>query len=711
MSSTERCPARPLAAGPRRPARLVAAGPPTPPLRRRHAADAGRRGGRRRGRDRRRRLEKVEVIGNGDQATAEAHEHRDQDRHRAAGRAAGDHRHHQRADPRPGACRAWPTSIRYVPGAAMAQGEGNRDTPILRGSSSTADLFVDGMRDDAQYFRDLYNIERVEALKGPNAMIFGRGGSGGVLNRVSKQADWDDVREFNLTWAAGAAAARSPTSARRLSDVLRLPRDRADRGHRQLPRRRRIKPRWGINPTIALARRRQHHAHPRLRALRGRAHRRPRRALLRPGAPLRSTPIRRPSSAIRSAAAPRPTSTPATLLLEHDFGNGLNLRNRTRVAQLRQVLPERIPGRGRSPTAPRSPIRPTTTPPQRENMLQPDRPDAGRRHRRLEPHAAGRPRVRPPGKRQPAARPATSRPAIARRRPPRASPSPRSTSRSPTRATRARSTSAQCASDGDNHSVARVAAAYVQDQIEFSPQWQAIFGLRYDRFELDFHNNRNGQDLSFDRQPAVAARRPGLEAGARGLDLRQLQHRLPAALGRAAVLAEPSPTPRSIRKSTTNTEIGAKWQVTPELNLTAAVYRLDRANVAVVDPDRPDPPRAAARRQPARAGRRARPGRRHRRALARDGRLRLAEGRDHPRHQTSPTAVLPKGTELAQVPRHSFSLWNRVDLGERWGVGLGVDLPQHASTPRPATRSCCRATCAPTPRCSSTLDAEARACS
>ena len=41
--------------------------------------------------------------------------------------------------------------------------------------------------------------------------------------------------------------------------------------------------------------------------------------------------------------------------------------------------------------------------------------------------------------------------------------------------------------------------------------------------------------------------------------------------------------------------------------------------------------------------------------------------------RTSATAaVLPKGTELALVPRHSFSLWNRVDLGERWGVGLGL---------------------------------------
>ena len=80
---------------------------------------------------------------------------------------------------------------RYVPGAGMAQGEGNRDTIILRGNSSTSDFFLDGVRDDVEYFRDLYNVDRVEVLKGPNAMIFGRGGAGGVVNRVSRQANWE----------------------------------------------------------------------------------------------------------------------------------------------------------------------------------------------------------------------------------------------------------------------------------------------------------------------------------------------------------------------------------------------------------------------------------------------------------------------------------------------------------------------------------------
>lgn len=76
--------------------------------------------------------------------------------------------------------------LRYVPGTTVGQGEGNRDQITLRGQNTTADFFLDGARDDVQYYRSLYNIERVEILKGPFALIFGRGGSGGIINRVQK---------------------------------------------------------------------------------------------------------------------------------------------------------------------------------------------------------------------------------------------------------------------------------------------------------------------------------------------------------------------------------------------------------------------------------------------------------------------------------------------------------------------------------------------
>jgi catecholate siderophore receptor len=86
--------------------------------------------------------------------------------------------------------------MRYVPGVMVHQGENNRDQIIVRGNSSSADFFVDGVRDDVQYYRDVYNLARVEALKGPNAMIFGRGGAGGVVNRVGKVAEFGASREI-----------------------------------------------------------------------------------------------------------------------------------------------------------------------------------------------------------------------------------------------------------------------------------------------------------------------------------------------------------------------------------------------------------------------------------------------------------------------------------------------------------------------------------
>ena len=84
-------------------------------------------------------------------------------------------------------------ALRYVPGISLDTGEGHRDQVYIRGQASTADFYLDGLRDDAQYYRPLYNVERIEILKGANALIFGRGGGGGVINRVSKKAEFDNA--------------------------------------------------------------------------------------------------------------------------------------------------------------------------------------------------------------------------------------------------------------------------------------------------------------------------------------------------------------------------------------------------------------------------------------------------------------------------------------------------------------------------------------
>tara|TARA_R110000782_G_scaffold53824_1_gene114228 strand:+ start:1092 stop:3152 length:2061 start_codon:yes stop_codon:yes gene_type:complete len=116
--------------------------------------------------------------------------------------------------------------LRYTPGASIGQGEGHRDQVTIRGQNSTADFFIDGLRDDVQYFRPLYNIEQIEILRGSNAMIFGRGGGGGVVNRATKRPDTDaDIASLSVsadTFGAMSGAldynrATSATSAVRIN--------------------------------------------------------------------------------------------------------------------------------------------------------------------------------------------------------------------------------------------------------------------------------------------------------------------------------------------------------------------------------------------------------------------------------------------------------------------------------------------------------------
>lgn len=142
--------------------------------------------------------------------------------------------------------------VRYVPGVSMAQGEGHRDAPVLRGNASTADFYVDGVRDDVQYYRDLYNAERIEILKGPNAMIFGRGGAGGVINRVTKTANFDPERALTLQggsfgFARGAVdlgAAFSDRAAGRLNAFYENSDSYRDFAGIE---------RFGVNPTLRFA--------------------------------------------------------------------------------------------------------------------------------------------------------------------------------------------------------------------------------------------------------------------------------------------------------------------------------------------------------------------------------------------------------------------------------------------------------------------------
>jgi catecholate siderophore receptor len=111
-------------------------------------------------------------------------------------------------------------ALTYVPGVTVAQGEGNRDQVTIRGQDTTADFFTDGVRDDAQYYRDLYNVGAVEVLKGPSALIFGRGGGGGVVNRVTKKADGQTIRELSFSTGSWGRKRTTIDLGQAVSDTL-----------------------------------------------------------------------------------------------------------------------------------------------------------------------------------------------------------------------------------------------------------------------------------------------------------------------------------------------------------------------------------------------------------------------------------------------------------------------------------------------------------
>ena len=81
------------------------------------------------------------------------------------------------------------------------------DSLRIRGFDASNDFYLDGIRDDSQYVRDLHNIERIEVLKGPAAVLYGRGSQGGIINRVSKMPQFG--RQSSIQAQGGSEDLRS----------------------------------------------------------------------------------------------------------------------------------------------------------------------------------------------------------------------------------------------------------------------------------------------------------------------------------------------------------------------------------------------------------------------------------------------------------------------------------------------------------------------
>lgn len=95
-------------------------------------------------------------------------------------------------------------ALRNVSGLTFNAAEGGRggDNFNLRGFYTFGDIYLDGIRDTAQYYRETFNIDQVDVLRGSAAMLFGRGQAGGVINQVTKMAQLED--ENTVTGSLGS---------------------------------------------------------------------------------------------------------------------------------------------------------------------------------------------------------------------------------------------------------------------------------------------------------------------------------------------------------------------------------------------------------------------------------------------------------------------------------------------------------------------------
>jgi catecholate siderophore receptor len=96
-------------------------------------------------------------------------------------------------------------ALRNVAGVTFRAGEGGNqgDTPYIRGFSAQSDIFRDGVRDPGWYTRDAFPVQAVEVFKGPAAVLFGRGSTGGVINLVSKTPFERNAVEGTITGNSG----------------------------------------------------------------------------------------------------------------------------------------------------------------------------------------------------------------------------------------------------------------------------------------------------------------------------------------------------------------------------------------------------------------------------------------------------------------------------------------------------------------------------
>jgi catecholate siderophore receptor len=222
----------------------------------------------------------------------------------------------------------------------------------------------------------------------------------------------------------------------------------------------------------------------------------------------------------------------------------------------------------------------------------------------------------------------------------------------------------QSATDVDAHTTALVASGYVQDQVTVIPQLLLLAGLRFDNFDLRYHNNRTNADLS--RVDRMVSPRLGMVIkpardfslyGSYGVSF------LPSS---GSLFTSLTVTTQNLKpEGFTNYEVGAKWDIRPALSVNVAAYLLDRTNTSAPDPL--DPAHTVQTGSQRSKGIELGVAGNVTNAWEILAGYTLMDARI-----TTRTSQAPAGAVVPLAPRHSFSVWNRYDVNRLLGIGAGV---------------------------------------
>lgn len=562
-------------------------------------------------------------------------------------------------------------AVRYVPGVQAAQGEGNRDQLVLRGNQTTGDLFLDGLRDDIQTYRDLYNTDRIEVLKGANGMIFGRGGAGGVVNRVSKKAGWDAVNDLSVSYGSFDHRRIAADYGQGLSDELAF-RLNAVYENSHSYRDGVALRRYGVTPTFTIK------PGDKTEIILSAEYFKDERIADR-GVPsligsdnsnLNNRPYRISDyDKFFGSAKLSPTATETVAFnaaISHAFDNGVQVKNSTRLAYYDKYY-QNVYARSSVSNAGTLQLGAYRDNTKRENLInQTDVTYTTNTGNITHTLLAGmelaaqdttNKRLTPVGGENLGTTVTAENPLLSG-----------ITFNNVTR---------------DQKSDFTATAFYVQDQIIFNPQWQAVVGLRHDHLNTRYTDLRPANFANIEVSNNLLSPRAGLiykPTADSSIYVNYSTSYVPRAGDQLIGLTVSSATFKP--EKFINKEVGAKWDITPNLALTAAIFKLERENVLAADPSNTgnsillDGQETTGLELGA-AGK------------VTDqwqvmGAFTLQDGEITERQANSTAAnVINKGAELAMTPTRTFSLWNKYQINDTWAVALGVvsRSEMYAATP------------------------------